>query len=71
MYFRFTLNNELDRKLIERIKAKAGKGSPSEALKFLVRYWFELEQKGGVPQSDDKYLSDMDLTGLDEALDNL
>jgi hypothetical protein len=74
---RFSLNEQLDKKLIARIKEKSGGSSTNEAARFLFRYWHELELRqnltcsgqklpaAGQDASHETTSKDVNLSGLD------
>lgn len=70
---RFSLDPNLDAKLIARIEQKANGGSLHEATKFLLRYWHEQEIRqdktcsGQIMSSSgqDTPNSNINLSGLD------
>jgi hypothetical protein len=76
---RFTLDeNGIDKKLCARIRQKAGDGSINDAVRFLLRFWFEQEQCRNLtsdgqiltPDSQDATVEsdsqELDLSGLDD-----
>lgn len=81
--YRFGLCLNLDAKLIERIKQKANGGSQNETVRFLLRFWFEQEQRQDVTlerqnmateridNDDDVINQDDDLSGLDAAFKDM